>query len=111
METGFSISYVSIDDTSKASSLAHLLVNKRLAACVQVIPKITSVYRWEGKVTEDNELLLMIKSRTSRLKELTDVIVANHPYKICEVVSVPIQHGNPAYLDWVANQVEEKNPS
>ena len=88
--TPYSMTFVSIDDQEKAVKLAHQLLENKLAACVQIMPKGISVYRWEGKVQQDNEVYLMIKSRQSRLKDLTDFVVANHPYKVSEVVSFPV---------------------
>jgi periplasmic divalent cation tolerance protein len=58
-------------------------------------------------VTKDDEVLMMIKSRQSRLDELTNIIKENHPYQVCEVISVPIKHGNPAYLEWLGKEVSD----
>ena len=91
MTTPYSVTYITIDDADKAEALARLLVDKKLAACVNIIPKISSIYRWEGQVTKDEELLMMIKSRQTRLEELTETIKANHPYKVCEVISLPVR--------------------
>lgn len=88
--TPFSVSYVSINDSVKAEELARLLVQHKLAACVQILPQVTSIYTWKGKVEKEPELLLLIKSRSSLLTQMTQLIVANHPYDVCEVVSVPV---------------------
>lgn len=86
----FSMSFVSINDKEKAESLAKKLVENHLAACVQIIPSVTSVYSWKGKTEVDNELLMVIKSRVSRLDDMTKFVVKNHPYEVCEVTSVPV---------------------
>ena len=65
-------------------------MTSELAACVNIVPQITSVYRWKGKVEKDNEILLIIKSRKSRLQELTSFICQNHPYEVPEVISLPV---------------------
>jgi len=86
----FSMSFVSINNKEKAESLAKKLIENHLAACVQIIPSVTSVYSWKGKTEVDNELLMVIKSRVSRLDDMTKFVVKNHPYEICEVTSVPV---------------------
>jgi len=105
------MSFVSINDKEKAESLAKKLIENHLAACVQIIPSVTSVYSWKGKTEVDNELLMVIKSRVSRLDDMTKFVVKNHPYEICEVTSVPLLHGNPEYFKWLGNHVPEASPS
>uniref|UniRef100_A0A336MD55 CSON015526 protein n=1 Tax=Culicoides sonorensis TaxID=179676 RepID=A0A336MD55_CULSO len=106
--TLFAACYVTVPDENIAKKLAHGIVEKKLAACVNIIPSITSVYSWEGKINEDSEMLLMIKTRKSRVDELSEYVRNNHPYTTAEVISVAIENGNPPYLDWIANTVPEK---
>ena len=80
-------------------------MTNKLAACVNIIPGITSVYEWEGKVENDSELLLMIKTRSSRVPELTEFVTKNHPYDVCEVITSKIDQGNQPYLDWIGKIV------
>lgn len=86
-----------------AERLARMLVERRLAACVNVLPQIVSFYRWEGALTRDAESTLLIKTRASRVPALTEALVAEHPYDVPEVIALPIApgEGNPAYLAWV----------
>lgn len=100
-----SIAYVTAPSEVTAKTIAHGLVNNKLAACVNIIPKIVSIYKWEGKVHEDAEVLMMIKTKTSKIPELTSYVKANHPYTVCEVISVPIENGNIQYLDWISEMV------
>lgn len=88
--TDFSVSYISINESKKAEELAHLLIQQKMAACVQILPQMTSVYSWKGVTETQTELLIIVKSRTSKLKDMTDFVVKHHPYDVCEVVSVPV---------------------
>lgn len=81
--------------------LAHALVQERLAACVNVIPGLTSIYRWEGKICRDAEALLVIKTRRTRLPALTRRVKALHPYSVPEVIALPLAGGSASYLSWV----------
>uniref|UniRef100_A0A1I8H9H2 Polyglutamylase complex subunit TTLL1 n=1 Tax=Macrostomum lignano TaxID=282301 RepID=A0A1I8H9H2_9PLAT len=98
-----SVVYVTVPNQQVGEKLAHGLVGERLAACVNIVPGVTSVYAWEGKVEQDSELLLIIKTRTGLLSSLTDYVKANHGYDVPEVISLPIQDGLPAYLNWSIN--------
>ncbi|XP_055851100.1 protein CutA homolog [Episyrphus balteatus] len=107
IEGSSSVAYITTPDEVTAKKLARSVVEARLAACVNIIPKITSIYVWEDKVQEDNECLLMVKTRTSRVKELTKFVRENHPYSVAEVISLPIQDGNPPYMDWIKNTIKD----
>jgi periplasmic divalent cation tolerance protein len=86
----------------KADALAKGMVAAKLAACVNVIPGLTSHYRWEGKVQKDRESLLVIKTRASLLKKVEAWVKKNHPYTVPEVLALPVAGGSKAYLDWLA---------
>lgn len=103
-----SVAYVTVPNDTVAKQLAHGLVKNKLAACVNIIPKVTSVYEWENEVNEESELLLMIKTRTDTVDALTQYVKSNHPYKVCEVISLPIQNGNEQYLNWISEVVPSK---
>ncbi|XP_018316123.1 protein CutA homolog [Mycetomoellerius zeteki] len=104
-----SVTYVTVPDDAVAKRLARGLVENKLAACVNIIPQLTSIYEWEGKIQEEPELLLMIKTRTERVDALTKYVKENHPYTICEVISLPIQNGNSDYLKWISEAVPSLN--
>ncbi len=91
----------SCPDAQTGQSLARTLVSERLAACVNILPGIVSVYRWQAEIETDNEVLLILKTTKSRVDALAARIEALHPYDIPEVISHPITAGNKNYLDWV----------
>jgi len=95
-------------DTDTARRIASALVEYRLAACVNLLPGIESIYRWEGEVKSDAEVLLMIKARSADYALLETRIRALHPYELPEIIAVPLIAGLPAYLDWVRNPDEAK---
>jgi len=89
-------------DAGTAERIATSLVGERLAACVNVLPGMTSVYRWQGKVEQAGEWLLLAKTTRDRLDALSARVVALHPYELPEVLAVEATGGLPAYLDWIA---------
>ena len=107
MSTGtpYSIAFVTVPNKDVGEKIAGGLVSAKLAACVNIIPGVTSVYEWEGKIEQDSELILKIKTRTSRIPELTEFVKSNHPYDVCEVITTTIDSGNPQYLDWLGKIV------
>jgi periplasmic divalent cation tolerance protein len=88
-------------DLDTAQRLAEGLVDRQLAACVNIIPGLTSVYRWQGQRESAAELLLLIKTRRERYAELQAAITSLHPYELPEVIAVPIERGLPGYLGWI----------
>ena len=81
--------------------MARDLVERRLAACVNIVPRVHSIYRWEGAVMADDEQLLLIKTTTDRLRELKDAVFAAHPYDVPEFVVLAIDRIEGPYLDWL----------
>lgn len=95
---------VTAPDAETGAALGRALVAERLVACVNLVPGVRSIYRWEGRVEEDGEVLLVIKTRADRLAALRERVVALHPYDVPEVVALPVVGGSPAYLDWVREE-------
>ncbi|MEL9990446.1 MAG: divalent-cation tolerance protein CutA [Thermoproteus sp.] len=85
---------------SEGEKIAQFLVERKLAACVN-IAQVDSIYRWEGRVERDREALLIIKTRAERLPELIRELKSVHPYKVPEIIALPIVDGNPDYLRWL----------
>lgn len=93
-------------DAEVADRLARTLVEQRLAACVNRLPAVDSVYRWQGAVERAVEVPLLIKSTRERLPEIQEVIRALHPYEVPEIVAIPVVAGLPAYLRWVVDETQ-----
>ena len=95
------IAFCTCPDLNVGERIANALVTEGLAACVNLLPAITSVYLWKGEMQRDSEVLLMIKTTPIRLPELTDRVRQLHPYQLPEVIAVPVRGGLPDYLQWV----------
>jgi periplasmic divalent cation tolerance protein len=91
-------------DRTVAEGLARALVEDRLAACVQMLPGMASVYRWQGAIERADEVLLLAKTWDDRLDALVATLRARHPYEVPEIMAVPAAGGLAAYLDWVREQ-------
>ena len=90
-----------VGSAEDAERIARALVERGLAACVNVVPGLVSVYRWQGRVEREAELLLLIKTRTETFEALREALVALHPYDVPEVIALPIENGHAAYLAWL----------
>jgi periplasmic divalent cation tolerance protein len=88
-----------------ARRIARVLVQKQLAACVNIVPQITSVYRWQGKIEESHEWLLIVKTTTDAFPRIREAIGELHPYDLPECICVTVEDGSAAYLEWIAESV------
>ena len=95
------LALVTAPDAQTAQRIARTLVEERLAACVNLLPGVRSVYRWEGSVEEAGEVLLVVKTRADRAADLEARVLALHPYDVPEVLRLPAAGGSPAYLRWL----------
>ena len=91
-----------VTDADLAQALATSLLEQGLAACVNILPAVHSIYRWQGKITHATEITLMIKSTAGRYPELEAAIRCMHPYEVAEIIAIDISAGLPAYLNWIA---------
>ncbi|GAA5164065.1 divalent-cation tolerance protein CutA [Viridibacterium curvum] len=88
-------------DADTARKIASALVERRLAACVNILAPCQSVYRWQGEVEDSSEVPLLIKTTTARYGALEAAICALHPYEVPEIIALPVSHGLPDYMSWV----------
>jgi periplasmic divalent cation tolerance protein len=89
----------------EAQKIARHLVEQRAAACVNVVPQVASIYRWQGKVEESREWLLIIKTTAAAFGQVREVIADLHSYELPECVCLTMEDGSPAYLEWIAESV------
>lgn len=95
-------------DQNTAMQIAESLVRDNLAACVNILPAGLSVYRWQGKIESAEEHLLIIKTHSDLYTKVEQSILQLHPYELPEIIAVPITRGLPAYLDWLAENVNQQ---
>lgn len=93
-------------DESVAKTLAKHLVAKKLAACINIIPNLTSIYAWDGEVKCDTEVQLLIKTTQDNFDKLSAEINEQHPYKVVEIIALNIQQGDKDYLNWVTDSLK-----
>jgi periplasmic divalent cation tolerance protein len=95
---------VTAPTAEKAAELGRALVGERLAACATLVPAVRSIYRWEGKVQDEGEALLVLKTTRDRFDALRDRALALHPYEVPEVIAVPVEAGSAPYLAWLVRE-------
>jgi periplasmic divalent cation tolerance protein len=93
-----------LGDAGQARQLVQRLVDERLIACGTILPGATSVYRWRGKATSENEVVVLLKSRRGLWDALKAAVEAHHPYEVPELLAMPVAAGLEPYLDWVASE-------
>ncbi len=96
---------VTAPSAEKAAELGRALVSERLAACANVLPGIRSIYWWEGKVQDEPEALILLKTTRAGFEALRDRVLALHPYQVPEVVALGIEAGSEKYLQWIAGAI------
>lgn len=98
--------FITATNKKEAARLAEMLVEKHLAACVQILPEIESVYRWQGKIERQREVLLIAKTTRARFEELEREVRAFHSYETPEIVALKITDGSGPYLEWLKASVD-----
>ena len=104
----FAIILTTVSAAEEGRSIANTLVEKQLAACVNIIPKISSVYRWKGKIQSETEVLLLIKTTKDLEAEVYQEVQAVHSYDTPELITLPITNGSETYLDWMTDAVRKQ---
>lgn len=92
------------NDKDTAKNLAYTLVKEKLAACTNIMPKLTSIYTWKDEIVEDEEFLLIIKTKDSLFDKVKTRITELHNYEVAEIISIDIKDGSKPYLDWIEKE-------
>lgn len=104
--TDFIIILVTAGSEPEAEKIARALVEERLAACVNILSPVRSIYRWEGKIQDDREWLLVIKTQSTHFAAIETRVKTLHSYQVPEVIALPIVTGSEKYLGWLVNESE-----
>ncbi|EKT62190.1 divalent-cation tolerance protein CutA [Providencia burhodogranariea] len=94
------------NNQNNAIKIAQMLLDRHLAACVSLLPELTSIYRWKDDITQDKEILILIKSIHKNQTELFDAIKEIHPYETPELISLDLEHVDGGYLDWLIKSMK-----
>jgi periplasmic divalent cation tolerance protein len=103
---GYQLVITTCPSMDEAETLAGKLLAARLAACVNIVPGVISLYEWQGELQRGQEFLLLIKSRSEGFPELEKLVQTNHSYELPELIAVPIEEGLAPYLDWIDTQLD-----
>ena len=93
-----------LPNADAAAELARSVVNEKLAACANLFPALRSIYKWQTKMQDENEVLVLFKTRQEHFERLKSRILELHPYEVPEVLAIPVEQGYQAYLDWLATE-------
>ncbi|TQV70897.1 divalent-cation tolerance protein CutA [Aliikangiella marina] len=102
----YKLCLTTVDNKSVAKEIALSLVQQKLVACVNVCSNLTSFYQWEGEIVEDREFLLLMKTSSLKIDELSAKLAEVHPYEVPEFIVLPIESGSQEYLDWISRSLE-----
>lgn len=100
------LTYITARDKEEAGKIGRELVENRLAACINIIDNMNSIYWWEGKIQDDNEVILIAKTKESLVPDLIEKVKSMHSYKCPCIVSLPILNGNKDYLEWIQKETK-----
>lgn len=103
-KTSYVAVLVTVSGKDEAQKIGRVLLEKRIAACVNTVPGIESKFRWQGKVDTAEEVLLIIKARASAVTAIVKLVKENHGYTVPEIIALPIIGGNPDYLEWIGQE-------
>jgi len=102
---GFMAVHITTKDEDEARKLAGLLLAQKKAACVNIVPRVDTLYRWQGKIESGTESLMIVKTRRSLLHDIIALVKANHSYQVPEIIALPIDGGSPDYLAWLEEEL------
>ena len=107
METGLVVVFVTVSDDDEARKISGLLLEQEKVACVNIVSGVNSTFLWKGNIETERESLLIMKTKSSVLPEIVDIIKSAHSYEVPEIIAMPIIGGNEEYLKWIDMEVSE----
>ncbi len=105
-EFTYTVLFITTANTEEAQRISSMLLNRKKAACVNIVPKVSSLFWWQDKLDSAQESLLIVKTKTSLLNEIVTLVREIHSYDIPEIIALPIVGGNQDYLDWIGKEVK-----
>jgi periplasmic divalent cation tolerance protein len=105
-ESASIVLFITTANAEEASRIAEALLKERKAACVNILPGVSSLFRWQGKLEKAEESLLVVKSRASLLEQIIKLVKEHHSYDVPEIITLPVTGGNPDYLEWMAQELK-----
>lgn len=100
-----------LPNASIAQTIAQQLIEQKMAACANIEPGVTSIYRWQGKIEVASECALWLKTTSARYEALSQVLLSLHPYDLPELIAIPIERGSPSYLKWIETETCDNDSS
>ena len=107
-EFNYIVVLITVGSHEEAHKIAGALISERKAACVNIVPQVNSIFRWEDKIEEDEERLLVVKTRAELFAAVVDLVKGIHSYEVAEIIALPIVEGNPDYLSWISEETEAR---
>ena len=104
--TEFIIVFITAPNEKEAASISRTIVEERLVACVNIIPSVRSIYRWQGRVEDEQEVLMMVKTKKSLFERLQERVKELHSYEVPEIIGLPLVEGSKEYLDWLGQETD-----
>lgn len=105
-KSSYIVVFITAATADEAQKISRTLLDRRLAACINIVPKVNSQFWWQGKIDSAQENLLIIKTKASRLDEIIELVKGLHSYAVPEIIALPITGGNQDYLEWIETEVK-----
>ena len=106
-KNNFILVITTVSSETEAKKLGQALIENKLAACVNILPSITSIFRWEGKISAETELIIIAKSHQKLFPMIKEMILSIHSYDVPEIISLPISSGSEEYLKWIEQELQD----
>jgi periplasmic divalent cation tolerance protein len=106
MATEYIIVFITAPNENEAASISKTIVSEKLAACVNIIPSVRSIYRWQGRVEDEQEVLMIAKTKKSLFERLQERVKKLHSYSVPEIIALPLVEGSKEYLAWLGQETE-----